>query len=70
MPSVRAKKKNGFSAEKSSTQQTPYDLKAAQVLDGQWAVLSSDKRKPLTEAEANRIIAAYLAVNELLKSTL
>jgi hypothetical protein len=45
------------------------DLKAAQILDGEWAVVSNDIRKPLTEAEANRIIAAYLAVNELLKST-
>ena len=43
-------------------------LLAAQVSDGEWAVVS-DGRKALTESEANQIIAAYMAVNELLKST-
>jgi len=43
-------------------------LLAAQVSDGEWAVVS-DGRKTLTESEANQIIAAYVAVNELLKST-
>ena len=43
-------------------------LLAAQVSDGEWAVVS-DGRKALTEREANQIIAAYMAVNELLKST-
>ncbi len=39
---------------------------AAQVRNGEWAVVSNDSRKPLTESEANRIIAAYLAINDLL----
>ena len=43
-------------------------LLAAQVSDGEWAVVG-DGRKALTESEANQIIAAYMAVNELLKST-
>jgi len=43
-------------------------LLAAQVSGGEWAVVS-DGRKALTENEANQIIAAYMAVNELLKST-
>ena len=43
---------------------------ATQVFDGEWAVVSDDKRKPLTETEAQRIIAAYFAVNELSKSTI
>ena len=43
-------------------------LLAAQVSDGEWAVVS-DGREALTESEANQIIAAYMAVNELLKST-
>jgi hypothetical protein len=43
-------------------------LMAAQLFDKGWAVVSSN-RKALTESEANRIIAAYVAVNELFKST-
>jgi hypothetical protein len=66
---LRAKKHRPLSVKPSNTQQFPRGLKAAQVLDGEWAVLSSNNRKPLTEAEANRIIAAYLAVSELMKST-
>jgi hypothetical protein len=50
-----------------SQQQKPR-LMAAQVFDKGWAVVSSG-RKALTESEANRIIAAYMAVNELFKST-
>jgi hypothetical protein len=50
-------------------QKTP-GLMAALVFAGEWAVVSDDKRKPLTEIEAQRIIAAYLAVNELSKSTI
>jgi hypothetical protein len=52
-------------AQKSITQQKTQGLKATQVLDGQWAVVSNDSRKPLTESDANRIIAAYLAINDL-----
>ena len=44
-------------------------LLAAQVSDGEWAVVS-DGRKALSESEANQIIAAYKAVNELLTSTI
>ena len=36
------------------------------MLDGQWAIVSNDSRKPLTESDANRIIAAYLAINALM----
>ena len=43
-----------------------HGLRAAQVRDGEWAVVSNDSGKPLTEGEANRIIAAYLAINDLL----
>jgi hypothetical protein len=43
-------------------------LMAARVFDKGWAVVSGS-RKALTESEANRIIAAYTAVNELFKST-
>jgi len=42
---------------------------AVQVFDGEWAVVSEDKRKPLTEIDAQRIIAAYIAVNDLARST-
>jgi hypothetical protein len=55
-----------LSARKSINQQKAQDLKARQVLDGEWAIVSNDSRKPLTESEANRIIAAYLAINDLL----
>jgi hypothetical protein len=65
----RHAKKNRTLHQVFNAQQISHDLKAAQVLDGQWAVVSNDSGKPLTEAEANRIIAAYLAVNELLKAT-
>jgi hypothetical protein len=53
----------------TNQQKTP-GLMATQVFDGEWAVVSDDKRKPLTETEAERIIAAYFAVNELSKSTI
>jgi 2-keto-4-pentenoate hydratase/2-oxohepta-3-ene-1,7-dioic acid hydratase in catechol pathway len=43
---------------------------AVQVFDGEWAVVSDDKGKPLTENEAQEFIAAYLAVNDLYKSTI
>ena len=43
-------------------------LMAAQVFDKGWAVVSNS-RKALTESEAKRIIAAYMAINELIKST-
>ena len=65
----RHAKKNRTPHQVFSAQQIFHDLKAAQVRDGEWAVISNDSGKPLTEAEANRIIAAYLAVNELLKAT-
>jgi hypothetical protein len=45
-------------------------LIAVKVFDEQWAVVSDDSRKPLTYIEANKIIAAYMAVNDLLKSTI
>ena len=53
---------------KPASQKKVSRLLAAQVSDGEWAVVS-DGRKALTESEANQIIAAYMAVNELLKST-
>jgi hypothetical protein len=40
-------------------------LMAVRVFDGAWAVVSNDKRKPLTKSQANRIIAAYLAIIDL-----
>ena len=43
-----------------------HGLRAAKVRDGEWAVVSNDSRNPLTETEANRVIAAYLAINDLL----
>jgi hypothetical protein len=55
-----------LSARKSINQQETQGLKAAQMLDGEWAVVSKDSRKPLTESEAHRVIAAYLAINDLL----
>src|SRR5260370_33003157 len=55
-----------LSARKSINQQETQGLKAAQMLDGEWAVVSNDSRKPLTESEANRVIAAYLAINDLM----
>jgi hypothetical protein len=54
--------------KKIASQKKVPSLLAAQVSDGEWAVVS-DGRKALTESEANQIIAAYMAVNELLKST-
>lgn len=36
------------------------------MLDGQWAIVSDDTGKPLTESEANKVIAAYLAINDLM----
>jgi hypothetical protein len=56
-------------ARKSSQEEMP-GLMAVQVFDGAWVVVSNDKGKPLTEIEAQRIIAAYLAVNDLSKSTI
>jgi hypothetical protein len=56
-------------SKKLVSQKKVPSLFAAQVSDGEWAVVS-DGRKALTESEANQIIAAYMAVNELLKSTL
>ena len=55
-----------MSARKSINQEKTQGLKATQVLDGQWAVVSDDSGKPLTETEANRVIAAYLAINDLM----
>jgi hypothetical protein len=55
-----------LSARKSINQEKTQGLKATQVLDGQWAVVSNDSGKPLTETEANRVIAAYLAINDLM----
>jgi hypothetical protein len=54
-----------LSARKFSNQQQAHGLKA-QVLDGQWAIVSNDSGKPLTESEANKVIAAYLAINDLM----
>jgi hypothetical protein len=55
-----------LSARKSTTQQQAQGLKATQVPDGQWAVVSNDSGKPLTESDAKRVIAAYLAINDLM----
>jgi hypothetical protein len=59
-----------MSAESSANYRTMPDLTAVQVSDGQWAVVSDNKRKPLTQAEANIIIDYFVAVDELLKSTI
>ena len=56
-------------ARKPTNQQKTPGLTAVQVFDGEWAVVSEDKRKPLTEIDAQRIIAAYIAVNDLARST-
>jgi hypothetical protein len=55
-----------LSAKNSINQQKTQGLKATQLLQGEWAVVSNDSRNPLTETEANRVIAAYLAINDLL----
>lgn len=55
-----------MSARNSINQQKTQGLKATQLLAGEWAVVSNDSRNPLTETEANRVIAAYLAINDLL----
>jgi hypothetical protein len=55
-------------ADKTISQEKMPRLMAAKVFDRGWAVVSSE-RKALSESEANRIIAAYTAVNELFKST-
>ena len=60
--------KDQMLTKKPVSQKKVSRLLAAQVSDGEWAVVS-DGRKALTESEANQIIAAYVAVNELLKST-
>ena len=60
--------KDQMLTKKPVSQKKVSRLLAAQVSDGEWAVVS-DGRKALTESEANQIIAAYMAVNELLKST-
>jgi hypothetical protein len=43
-------------------------LIVTRVSSGAWAVVSNDKRNPLTKGQANRIVAAYLAVIDLQKS--
>jgi hypothetical protein len=60
--------KDQMLTKKPVSQKKVSRLLAAQVSDGEWAVVS-DGRKALTEREANQIIASYMAVNELLKST-
>jgi hypothetical protein len=62
-------RKTKMLAKKPLSQKKVSGLMAAQVFDGEWAIVS-DSRKALTESEANQIIAAYMAVNELLKSTI
>ena len=57
-------------ASKPNIRQKMASLTALQVLDGEWAVVSDDKKKPLTEIEPQQIIAAYVAINELFKSTI
>jgi hypothetical protein len=59
--------KDQMLTKKPVSQKKVSRLFAAQVSDGEWAVVS-DGRKALI-SEANQIIAAYMAVNELLKST-
>ena len=63
-------KRKRLSPEISSTPVASLDLRATQVRNGEWAVVSSNDRKPLTEAEANSIIAAHIAVADLAKITL
>jgi hypothetical protein len=55
-------------AENSANRKMPV-LRAVQGSDGQWAVASDKKRKPLTKAEAE-IIRYYVLFDELLKSTI
>jgi hypothetical protein len=62
-------KRRGLSPEISSKPIAPLDIRATQMRNGEWAIVSSNKRKPLSEAEANCIVAAYMAVTDLLKST-
>jgi hypothetical protein len=59
-----------MSAKKSINLRKMPSLMAAQVSNGQWAIISNDRRTSLTEIEANKIIAAYLTLDELLKSTI
>jgi hypothetical protein len=59
-----------MSAKRSTILRKIPGLMAAQVSDGQWAIVSNDRRTSLTEIEANKIIAAYLAIDELSKSTI
>jgi hypothetical protein len=66
---ARTEEKDQMSTKKIVSHKKVPSLLAAQVSDREWAVVS-DGRKALTENEANQIIAAYMAVNELLKSTL
>jgi hypothetical protein len=37
------------------------------VTRAEWAIVSDEEQKPLTETQAREILAAYLAVKELLK---
>jgi hypothetical protein len=56
-------------ADNSANRKMPV-LTAVQGSDGQWAVASDNKRKPLTKGEANRIIDYYVLFDELLKSSI
>ena len=57
-------------ARKNPTpQQTMPSLVAVQT-NGGWAVVSDDKRRPLTQVDALRVIAAYFALYELWESTI
>ncbi len=42
------------------------DLTAIQLPDGQWAVVSSDTTRPLTEEQARKILCGYQAIFEIL----
>jgi hypothetical protein len=41
------------------------DLNVIELLNGQWAVVSADAAKPLTEKEAMHVAACYMACVEL-----
>ena len=57
-------------ARKNPTPQQTIPSLVAVHMNGGWAVISDDKRRPLTQVEAHRIIAAYFALHELWESTI
>ena len=48
----------------------PLDLTAIQLPGGEWAVVSSDATRPLTEEQARKILCGYQAMFEVLAGNL